>query len=64
MFNCMPTLHHLTNIIRKQEALNIVNIVNLIPQTLVNKNQSTDKCLSSLQNLSHKDFFLEASEII
>ena len=35
MLNCMPTLHHLTN---------IVNIANLVPQSLVKNNQSTDKC--------------------
>ena len=40
----MPTLHHLTNIIRKQEVLNIVNIANLVPHGLINENQSTDNC--------------------
>jgi hypothetical protein len=44
MSNCMPTLHHLVDIILKQEVLNIVNIANLIPQAFINKNQSTDKC--------------------
>ena len=44
MLICMPTLQHLTYIICKQEVLNIVNIANLVPQGLVNKNQSTGKC--------------------
>ena len=40
----MPTLHHLTNIIPKQEVVNILNIANLVPQGIVNENQCTDKC--------------------
>jgi hypothetical protein len=43
MFNCMPTLHHLVDIILKQEVLNIANIVNFVPQAFINKNQSTDQ---------------------
>src|SRR6185312_2267237 len=39
----MPTLHHLTNIILKQEVVNILNITNLVPQGIVNENQCTDK---------------------
>jgi hypothetical protein len=45
MSNCIPTLQHLVDIIRKQEVLNIANIVNLVPQVFINKNQSTDKCV-------------------
>ena len=37
MSHCMPTLHHLTNIICLHEVLNIVNITNLVPQVFVNK---------------------------
>ena len=43
MFNSKPH-HHLRHIVHKQEVLNIVNITNLIAQTFVNKNQSTDQC--------------------
>ena len=39
----MPTLHQLTNIILKQEVVNILNIANLVPQGIVNENQCTDK---------------------
>ena len=40
----MPTLHQLTNIILKQEVVNILNIANLVPQGIINENQCTDKC--------------------
>jgi hypothetical protein len=44
MFNCMTILHHLIDIICKQEVLNIVNITSLVSHAFVNKNQGTDKC--------------------
>ena len=59
MSNCMHTLHYLTNIIREQEVLNIVNITNLVPRGLVNKNQSTDKCTILCLNSTRKCFAID-----
>ena len=55
----MPTLHHLTNIIPKQEVLNIVNIVNLVPQGIVNEIQCTDKSTVLCFTLMRKCFAVD-----
>ena len=60
ILNCIPTLHHLTNIIRKQEVLNTVNIINLVPQGLVNKNQSMDKCTILWFTSTNKCFAIDS----
>ena len=65
--NCMPTLHHLTNIIRKQEVLNIVNIANLVPHGLINENQSTDNCTllcwKSMKNKVHVFIYWKCNNV-